>query len=224
MKKFILILVIPLLFCTFLLSAQGQGQDSYAQLQSEMEELSSQYFAEKISFDEFQKQYTELNLRMQSVFRTMELNSPSFTDDQMSRIEELLEQSKELEARHNNQQINDEYYDTNNKVISQEMEFLTTPFANSVTAQKQLEDINQKIAERWPGSKAGWPPAFGKNSIGELCGLGPFFQGEGTLASYSYGIHSIFEPVSIYNIYQTGAGDNVFQDLKNQIEKAAGKP
>ena len=221
MKRIILIFMTLFMCAVFL---RAQNYDAIAELQRMAEQLSQDYFSEKISLEEFQKQFNELSSQMSPVIRYMEQSSPSFSDAQARRIEELMDQSKYLEMQFNNKLIGEDYFAVRSGIIKQEQDLIIRPFENSITAQRQLSEISQAISSRWPGTIAGWPPAWGKDSVGELCGLGPFFQSEGTRASYSYGKHSVFEPVSIFSIYQTGADEKVFMDLKNQIERAAGKP
>ena len=199
------------------------GQSTIYELQQKADQLSQDYFSEKISLDEFQSRLDELSRQMQPLLRQMEQSSPSYSGAQVKRIEELMDQSKQIEMEFNNGLINENFFSVRSQLLQQELDIIIKPIEYSMTAQKQLTEINRTISGRWPGTTAGWPPAFGSDSVGELCGLGPFFQSAGTRASYSYGKHSVFGSVSIINIYQTNADAQVFQNLKNQIEKAAGR-
>ncbi|MCL2832773.1 MAG: hypothetical protein FWD78_06355 [Treponema sp.] len=223
MKKLPLLLILLTLPGIYFLHAQGQQSDSLAQLQQSAEQLSRAYFDDEITLDEFNRQYTELGVRMQAIVRQMEQDSPSLSDDQANRIENLMEQSKLLEMRHNNNLVTDEYFTAGASVLKNELDLLTGPYTDSLAAQRQLTRISKTIDDRWPGLKPGWPPAWDADSVGELCGLGPFTQSQGTRASYSIGKSSVFDPVSLISIYQTSADDRVLTELKNQVEKLSGK-
>lgn len=221
MRKIIFLLVTLTAFNSFFVFAQDS--DTLAGLQRQADLLSRDFFDGKISIDEFESRFTVLSRQMQTMIRQIDQGSPALTMTQASRIIELMEDLKYLEGQRNDKWIGNTEFNTRSSQIKQEIDIIFEPFRGSRTAERQLTEINDLINSRWPGSIVGWPPSKGKDSVGELCGLGPFVQSDGTRASYSFGKHSAFGPVTTYTIYQTGAGDDVFQDLKSQIESASGR-
>lgn len=217
MKKYIIILGL-LLFAVC--SATAQDKARIAEIEKQMKELGQDYFAGKITVEEYKRREAELQKEFISA---LDAGTDSRPVDG-KRYEQLYDQYYTLTASHNAGKIGDAEYQAKAKPIADEIEALQgngKPLSSANTAI--LVEAGKNIKKLWPGSTPGWPPTDGDNGTRTLCGLGTFSQSPGTRASWSFTRFTFNGPVNSITIYQTG-GDTaaVFADIKRQIEAATG--
>jgi hypothetical protein len=199
----------------------GQNQAKIDQIQKQIEQLFNDYTAKKITADVFNQRLAELQNDIKAAFDEGTDSRP--VDGK--RLELLLDQYNTLTASHNDKKISDTEYAAKAQPLADEIKILEGNGKPLSAANYAIvNEARENIKKLWPGSIPGWPPSEGKDSIKELIGLGPFVQSAGTKASYNFTRNGFNGPVNSFSIYQTGAVQTVFQNLKSQIERITGKP
>jgi hypothetical protein len=204
----------------FTSSVFSQDKAKIDQIQQQMEQLVNDYMVKKITVDVYQQKMIELQNEMKAAF-------DAGTDDRPvdgKRLELLWDKYNILTAAHNGKKINDADYAAKAQPLVNEIKMLEgndKPLSSANFAI--VNETRENVKKLWPGSIPGWPPSEEKDSIKELIGLGPFVQSAETRASYSFTRNGFNGPVNSFTIYQTGAVQTVFQDLKSQIERITGK-
>jgi len=230
---FIALLVVGLPF----LSAQNTAR--IQQLQAELNQMTADFSAGKITAQEFQRRAVEIQQEMQreqqawansqqAETRRMEQTSPSFSDAQMRRLLELHDQHNMLKAKQNEGRLTSAD-ERQAEAIVREIEQIWSPFRdlpreNMINIGLQQEELEKQLKKLWPGAAPGWPSATGEDSYVTRAQLGPFRQAAGTRASYSIGRFTFNGPVVSYRFYQSNANAQIFQDLRRQIEASIRQP
>lgn len=206
-RRFILIMALLIVGLTVIFP-----QD-YDRIGRELEQLSKDFQAGKITAQQYQQRAAALQQEM--------LAGPSITASQLQRIEALLEQDKRLEAQFNEGNITEEAYKQQSTATRNEINQIFTPFRNSASAQLQYKEIEDRVNTRWLGSIIGWP----SNTV-FLDRTWPVLrQPAGTGASYSIQqfVGEDARPVlDSFTLYLNNATEADYQNLKRQIENGIG--
>ena len=139
-------------------------------------------------------------------------------------ITDIHEQKKLLELQLHNGRISGPEMGRLIAPIQKEIEQFTDSIQGSLEKAKQIGSVASIVETRWPGAYAGWPHADGEKGYKTVTGIGPFRQGAGTRASYSFFQQFGTGNIISFTFYQTGATASTLSDLKQQIEKVMGEP
>jgi hypothetical protein len=213
------ILFLSIYFFFFGSLAYGQNTTKIDLITKQIEQLVADYFAQKITAEEYKQKQEELQIELRAAY---DEDSDSTPVDG-NRLEQLYDQYYTLTAANRARQISDTEYKSKAEPIANEIKNITE---RKLTAQnfRIVEEVQNKVKKLWPGTNAGWPPSEGKDSVKELCGLGPFVQSAGTRASYSSSRMGFNGPINFFALFQTGQTDSAFNEMKRQVERMAGKP
>jgi len=226
-KNIFLVIALFAMVTAILPQVQAQDMEALMRIVEHYQQLTRQatadYEAGRITFQEAIRRSEQYSLEMQAAIQQAQQASPTFTQAQLQRIEDLLEQSQVLQAQYNEGRINQTEFNRRSAPINDEYERITKPLIDtSLAAQQQIGEIGNRIKQRWPGANAGWPQADTDNGYRTATGIGPFRQASGTRASFSYSVVHGGGAFSNYTIYQTGANEQMFRDLIRQVETVTG--
>ena len=215
------------------------------QLSKEIEQLTADFQAGKITPQEFQKRALELqnqsNAAATGVRQGMEQASAAYkyTDTQMRRLLEIYDQHNMIMANLNEKRITEADATRQTEPLKREIEQINAPFANlsreqSINISNQSAELEKQLKQIWPGAIMGMPPLKGafpnderdRNymEVGKF--TRPIRQAPNTKASYDpIGSNSFGRVIHWYDIYQTGPGATwaALEDLKRHIESDTGK-
>ena len=217
-KKSIFLLAVLLVIGLTLVQAQDE---SY--WMNQMEQLGADLQAGKITQEEYTRRWIEIIEGQQAALQRQQQAMPTYTQAQLSRFEELLEQQINIQLRFNEGRISNAEATRLFAPVEREINELRVLNSGSAQAVQQIMAVSEAVKERWPGSLAGWPPMRGTEGVVDICGYGPFTQGTGTRASFTTYRGAMTSPVHSFDIYQTNANQTTFNDLRRQIEQATGK-
>jgi hypothetical protein len=220
LKKTIIFTVILLAVGLAVVSAQDTAR--LQQLAREIEQLTADFQAGKITAQEFQRRALEMQNQItaenQNMQQSMEQTSSSFkfTDVQMRRLLELFDQNNRIKAQQNEGRITEVTANRQLEPIKREIEQIQAPFKNlsreqSVNIGQQTEELERQIKQLWPGNNLGMPPNdfFQRRNIPQLTiseGLRVSWNGE------SRG----------FSIYINGADERLLEQYRREIETKVG--
>lgn len=225
MKKVFFLIVLAIMVLTFINAQTAQQQQRLTQLEQELNQLAADLEAGRITVAQFQRRGTEIQTEMQNIYnqantaqQQAQNTGTTFSQTQLQRIEQLLDQSKTLEADRHNGRINQTQYDRQINTINQELQSIYNT-VTSPMARTQLNEVEQRINAIWPGAQPGWPTSQDWNMLNEKFGCGSYTQSRGTKASFTIN-YSQTRGLSDFRVIQTGGNqDTVFREIKNQIER-----
>ncbi len=203
---------------SFGISMYGQNQAKIDQITNQMKQLYADYAAKKITIEEYKQKDAELLKELQAAFEEGFDSTP--VDGK--KLEQLYDQQYTLTAAHRDGKISDTEYQTRVRPITDEINKIMERKLTSSNSAIVLEAHNN-VKKLWPGSNPGWPPAEGKNSVREVCNLGPFTQPSGTRASYSLSFPGGGSELGSIRIYITGNTNTIYREMQNQIEGISGR-
>ena len=233
LKKGIFLIIVFLVVGMTVVSAQDTAK--LEQLQRQIEQLTAEFQAGKITPQEFQKRALELQNQASAattnVRQSMEQSSAAYryTDAQMRRLIEIYDQSNKITASFNEKRISEAEATRQTEPLKREIEQINAPFANlsreqSVNIANQNVEIEKQLKKMWPGAAPGWPQPDGDNSYVKIFMLSRSLrQASGTRASWSSSTFGANGPIGRYSIFQTGANPAAMEDLKRQVESITGK-
>jgi hypothetical protein len=225
-------------FALVLAAVSAQDAAKMRQLEQELNQLSADFSAGKITTPQFQQRAQAIALEMQAaqsaqVQRIEQASSPySLTDAQVRRLVELMDQGKSTQAQENEGRVTKAAAEQRYAQIQREIDQIYAPFTNLTPEQtanlaRQQQDIETQVTKLWPNHIPGWPAA---ESYVRLMGLrSGLRQAANTRASwYGKQFHSPYtstDGTRVVQIAQTGAGANqaALEDLRRQVEAATGK-
>jgi hypothetical protein len=204
----------------------AQDTTRMQQIARELEQAAADFAAGRINAQQFQQRANTLNQQMEDARRVIERSGASLSQAPLQRIETLLDQDKSLEAQFNEKRITEADYTRQANAVRNELNQIIDQVKGSPSAAIQYAEVEGRIKKLWPGSIPGWPSATVEGGINylEIGGLNrPIRQAAGTRASYNIGRTTFSAPISSYIIYQSGANQAAFDDLKRQIENITGQ-
>ncbi|ULQ58664.1 hypothetical protein K7I13_08835 [Brucepastera parasyntrophica] len=141
------------------------------------------------------------------------------------RFVQLHDELYTLAAARNDGRMNTADYETRAKPLSDEIERIINNDGRPMSQANGARylEAGEAVRKLWPGQQPGWPPAEGRNSIREVCDLGPFTQPSGTRASYSYSFPGAGSELGSIRIYITGNTNAIYREMRSQIERISGR-
>jgi hypothetical protein len=226
MKNALFVIIILMIGLTSV-SAQN-----IAQLEQELNQLTAEFSAGKISAQQYQQRAVEITQKMQAaVLGTQQQldqssQSYSFSDTEVRRLTSLLDQSKRLSAQLNEGRISEAEAQRQSDAVQREYDSIYAPYVNlqrenlQNIAQQQKE-IDDEIARLWPGAILGWPA----DSVFTDRTWPVLRQPSGTWASYSIDVFEGADAKPVRDkiiLYLNNASETDYQNLKRQIESGNG--
>ena len=232
-KKSIVLLLVFLISGLLLVHAQDTVR--LQQIQREIEQLTADFQAGKITPQEFQRRALELQSQAQAAQQGMQReveqasSSYRYSDAQMRRLLELHDQSKKIIAQFNEGRISEAEAARQSEPLKREIEQINAPFQNLSRTQtanlaQQQQDLEKQLKQLWPGAAPGWPRSDVDNSYVKIFMFNRSLrQASGIRASWSSYTFGAVGPIGRYTIFQTGANPAAMEDLKRQVESITGK-
>jgi hypothetical protein len=247
MKKSIAAIILVVIGLIMVPQIFTQDTSRLNELTKQMEQLSNDFQVGKITAQQFQQQALVIQEEMQAAAQSirqetqrqvrsgeaenqrLSQTTPSFTDVEMREILDLRDRYNKVIVQFNEGRITEAEAARQTEPIQKEIDRIYAPYKNLENEMLynigiQQAELDEQLNNLWPGATLGWPPASGERNYLEVSGLSrPIRQAAGTRASYSSRRSSAFGPIIHYWIYQTGANQTAFDDLKRQIESITGQ-